>query len=331
MKNKFLILLLLMNGYAMHSQIVPIPDANFKAKLLQSSTTNNIAYNNLVGNIKIDTNNNNEIEISEALQVNNLFVTSSNIANLSGIEYFTNLVVLNFAANVVTTANLSNLTQLQGLGCHSNHLTSLNLSGLTNLISMGCFNNQLTSIDLSSCVNLEAFNCSNNNFTSLDFSSNHSLTILTCSNNPSLTTIKIRNNIAQDFNFIANYDCWTNGSPNLNYICADDFEIADLQNYLAGCGATQTITIDSLCPLATDDFASSTIKLFPNPTNSIITITGEVEIKNIELYDIQGRLLLSKDVNDTSSILDISDKSKGVYLLKVIGATGYVVEKVVKE
>jgi len=315
-----------MIGYAMHSQIVPIPDANFKAKLMQADTTNSIA-----GGIKINTNNNNEIEVNEALQVTILSIQTSNIASLAGIEYFTNLISLNFAGNVVTTANLSNLIQLQGLGSQNNHLTSLNLSGLINLAGMGCSNNQLTTIDLSSCVNLVSFNGNKNNFTSLDFSNNHSLTILSCSNNPNLTTLKIKNNLAQNFDFIASHDCWTNGSPNLNYICADDFEIADLQNYLAGCGATQTITIDSLCLLATDGFASSTIKLFPNPTNSIITITGEVQIKNIELYDIQGRLLLNKDVNDTSSILDISDKSKGVYLLKVIGATGYVVEKVVKE
>ncbi len=316
----------------MHSQIIPIPDANFKAKLLLSSTTNTIAQSNTLGNVKIDANNNNEIEISEALLVNNLFIQTSNIASISGIEYFTNLIGLNFAGNVVTTANLSNLTQLQTLGSQYNHLTSLNLSGLTYLGGINCINNQLTTIDLSSCVNLTDFFGKNNNFTSLDFSNNHLLTKLSCSNNPNLTTLKIRNNIAQEYYIQSNFiDCWTNGNPNLNYICADDFEIADLQNYLAGCGATQTITIDSLCLLATYGFASSTIKLFPNPTNSIITITGEVQIKNIELYDIQGRLLLSKNINDTSSILDISDKRKGVYLLKIIGNNGSIMEKVVKE
>jgi hypothetical protein len=70
---KYLYLLLLLSGFS-YAQIVTIPDANFKAKLLEASPTNVIAYNN-GGYIKIDVNNDGEIQQSEAL-------------NVTGFKYF---------------------------------------------------------------------------------------------------------------------------------------------------------------------------------------------------------------------------------------------------
>lgn len=46
------------------AQIVNIPDTNFKAKLLAANTTNSIAADSFNNNIKIDINNNGEIEVS---------------------------------------------------------------------------------------------------------------------------------------------------------------------------------------------------------------------------------------------------------------------------
>ena len=55
-KYYFLVLgLLFFSG--VKAQIVNIPDANFKAKLLQASTTSQIAKDTLGNNIKIDINN----------------------------------------------------------------------------------------------------------------------------------------------------------------------------------------------------------------------------------------------------------------------------------
>ena len=53
------------------AQIINFPDSNLKARLLLAANGNGIAYHN--GNsFKIDSNNDNEIEVSEALLVNNL-------------------------------------------------------------------------------------------------------------------------------------------------------------------------------------------------------------------------------------------------------------------
>src|SRR5690606_734514 len=90
MKKKLLYLLLLFSGIA-SAQIVNIPDANFKNKLLSANTTNNIAKDINDNSIIIDTNGDYEIQESEALLVSQLNVSLSAIADMTGIEYFTNL------------------------------------------------------------------------------------------------------------------------------------------------------------------------------------------------------------------------------------------------
>ena len=52
---------------------------------------------------KIDANNDFDIDQSEALQVSYLFVSGSNISNVTGIEYFTNLQYLFVHLNMLST------------------------------------------------------------------------------------------------------------------------------------------------------------------------------------------------------------------------------------
>ncbi len=73
------------------------------------------------------------------------------------------------------------------------------------------------------------------------------------------------------------------------------------------------------------------IKIYPNPTTSIINIASEFSIQTIELYDIQGRILETHLEDATISTFNLSDKSNGIYFLKIKTEKGSKVEKVVKE
>lgn len=207
---KILLLLLLVGGFA-QAQIVNIPDANFKTKLLQSSATypyNVIGYDLDWNPIIIDVNNDGEMQVSEALMVYHLNVRLSNISNLTGIEAFSNLQSLNCEWNLITSLDTSGLvnlislrafrcsltslnvsasTNLTSLSCDNNFLTSLNVSNLTNLEGLNCSNNQLTNIDLNANVNLKRLYCSGNQITNLGISHLIGLTNLTCQNNPLLS------------------------------------------------------------------------------------------------------------------------------------------------
>ena len=145
MKN-ILLLLLLFTGIA-HGQIVNIPDANFKAKIIS------LGY---------DSNLDNEIQNSEISDIGILELENSSIENLTGIEAFVNLNTLRCGGNQITNLDVTNLSQLIILECDNNPITSLNINGLTNLTFLGCAGTLITELDFSSNPNfnfVRAMNC----------------------------------------------------------------------------------------------------------------------------------------------------------------------------
>ena len=66
-------------------------------------------------------------------------------------------------------------------------------------------------------------------------------------------------------------------------------------------------------PTSIEDISVLGIVVYPNPTNDIITIETRLEIE-VELYDIMGKLLISKD----SKRIDLSNYPSGVYSLILI-------------
>ena len=184
---KLYFLLLLFSG-TVSAQIVNIPDANLKAVLLNSSTSNSIASNayptTTSSYIKVDANGDGEIQVSEALNVYYLHLSSSGISDLTGIEQFTNLRFLNCASNeLVTIDNVNALTNLIVLVCNDNNLSSLNLITLTNLTDLSCAQNQLTTLDVSALSNLTTLYCYSNQLTSLTTNPINNLTFLQCGQN----------------------------------------------------------------------------------------------------------------------------------------------------
>ena len=145
MKKLIYLVLLFITTYANATDIV-FTDIAFKQKLLLADNVNNIAKNNIGNSIKIDLDNNGEITIIEALAVYQLNVSSSTITNLSGIEYFTNLINLDCKINQLTTLDVSSLLTLSNLDCSANLLTTLYLkNGIVEAINFSG-NNGLTYI-----------------------------------------------------------------------------------------------------------------------------------------------------------------------------------------
>lgn len=73
------------------------------------------------------------------------------------------------------------------------------------------------------------------------------------------------------------------------------------------------------------------LKVYPNPTNSIVNIKSDFTINSIEVYDMQGRNLETNLVNQTETTIDISTKSNGVYFLKIATGNGFRIEKIIKQ
>ena len=194
MKTKLLLFFIILSFGFSNAQIVNIPNANFKARLLLASTSQQIAYNSSGATMKIDTNNDGNIQVSEALLVHQLYVMQQSIADLTGIESFTNLRNLQCSTNQLTVLNINSLTNLTTLGCSFNQLTSLNVSNLNNLISISCSNNQLTVLDFSNLNALTSITCSNNQLSVLNVNNMNNLVTLNCENN-NLTSLDVSNKI----------------------------------------------------------------------------------------------------------------------------------------
>jgi len=73
------------------------------------------------------------------------------------------------------------------------------------------------------------------------------------------------------------------------------------------------------------------ITVYPNPSQNLINIEANTAINSVQVYDIQGRLLMTHLANDSKTVIDISDKANGVYFFKIYSEKGMKVEKIIKK
>ncbi len=72
-------------------------------------------------------------------------------------------------------------------------------------------------------------------------------------------------------------------------------------------------------------------KIYPNPTNSFVNVSGE-NIVNVEIVNIMGQIVLSKICDADETSIDISSLNSGVYLIKLKTKDGKEFsERIVKE
>lgn len=171
MKKLYFILIGFLVFGGVEAQNINFPDAVFKAKLISASPTNNFIAKNLSGNYcRIDTNYDGNIQQSEALQISYIEVNGSNITDITGIEYFSNLKTLYCSGNYISNVNINGLTNLTNLGCDNNNLTSLNVSGLTNLQILECTLNMIPSLNVNGLTSLQTLLCGSNPIVNIDLS-----------------------------------------------------------------------------------------------------------------------------------------------------------------
>ncbi len=167
-------------------QIVNIPDANFKSRLVN---TNCAKLTSPAWLTDVDTNNDGQIQLTEAQNVleldvsTNEFNSSNDIFSMEGIASFSNLTKLACNGNNFTTLDVSMLPSLVDLNCDHSYLNSLNVAGLTNLEILWCSFNSLTAINLSGLTNLKTFYCVVNSITTLDVSDSLLLINFQCEQN----------------------------------------------------------------------------------------------------------------------------------------------------
>ena len=193
MKNYYLITLIFLTTIS-HAQIVNIPDAMFKNVLVNSMVVDLDCDG--VGDVDVDTNDDGEIQVSEAESVICILIPGAGIFSIEGIHSFVNLEKFRTFANQLGSLDFSQNLNLTSINCNNNALTSLIIPEQLDLQYLICYNNQLTSIDVSHFPNLIRLSCGQNPIQSVDVTQNpllehlgvggSQLTNLDISQNPNL-------------------------------------------------------------------------------------------------------------------------------------------------
>ena len=351
---KLLLLLLLALPLFGFGQNVNIPDAIFKAYL--------------VNNTAINTNGDNQIQVSEASAFNGIIDCGyMNISNLTGIEAFVSLTTLSCpynqltsldvstcsaltdlycSDNQLTSLDVSTCSALTDLYCSTNNLTSLDVSTCTALTNLACYYNQLTSLDVSTCTALTYLDCGTNNLTSLDvsictaliyldcgYSSLTSLDVsgcttlyyLSCSGN-NLTSLDVKN--GNNINMVY-FNAEVN--PNLSCIEVDNVAFSNA-NWSDDIDATASFSLNCSGAGILDINERNILMLYPNPTNGDFTITGlELvgSVSSLSLTDMNGKVVKVLDTKTTK--FSMGSIKPGVYFLNILSENKQQVLKIVKE
>ena len=214
-------------------EIVFIPDANFKAKILEADVTNSIAQNLSWQNMKVDANDDGEIQISEARAVGSLTVSNAAIADLSGLNSFIYLRTFDARINQITTINTTGLHFMVNLFLENNPLTEATLVDLNNIVMLNLSNTTLSHIDLSQT------------FGGFEFF---------CSNTPNLTSLNVKNGVPG--NIYLGLGEWENNeiinTTALELICADDFNVSSYIDFLDMFQNAEDIIVNSYCSFSSE-------------------------------------------------------------------------------
>jgi len=245
-------------------------------------------------------------EIAAVKKIDFYSADITTVADLTGVDHFTALTVLDCSDNkltsldvskntaltelwctnnLLTSLDVSSNTALKHLTCYSNDLTSLDVSKNTTLLTLNCFGNKLQSLNLRGCTELYALHCEYNNLKSLDVSSNTALIEMWCSLNK-LTNLDVSNHTSLIELYCGNNDLWTlnlpaNYSGVLNYDEENTVivtgEALDLSAYGLNAASFSGGTLDENGIL--------TLGTIPGTVTYTYDVDGESGDKNHQPYD----------------------------------------------
>jgi hypothetical protein len=68
-----------------------------------------------------------------------------------------------------------------------------------------------------------------------------------------------------------------------------------------------------------EEYKKDVLSIYPNPSDDIINIEFEnINNATIEIYNVSRKLIFSKSINSNVEKINISNFSKGIYIVKVI-------------
>lgn len=320
-----------------------------------------VSHNNGLYELECSANSISSLDISNLMQLRYLCCDMNPLTSLD-VSNNSLLTTLSCVACTLTSLDVNNLLHLQYLWCNNNSLTSLNVSNLSQLIELNCSENNLTSLNASNLSQLIELDCGYNPISSLNVNNDLQLESLNCGYN-SLSSLKVSNLTqlkyfrCQSNNFsksaLDSIFCQLPQKGAGNYSWIMPIESDTSSNYAIVMATTKQNAIDknwkvvyssngsnipattgaNVCNVGIEDVNNDIIsaKVYPNPLTKDLTIEANENIERLEVLNVLGEKVLTKEVNKNNLTLDFSTMNKGVYIIKLYSSKGERSYKVVKE
>lgn len=245
-----------------------------------------------------------------------------NTVNLLQCTGMKEITIQSTKINNLNTADCVALTSLDL--SDNNFLPSINILSNTKLEYLGLQNmpliSQVSTTNNNKLENGYFINCPQ--ITQLNFSNSPNFRYLTLWNMANLTYTNVRNGSIEDgFDFM-------NYNPNL-VMCVDNAQLNDLQALYSD--IIFTTSCGGFLSTKDPENGKNEIKIVPNPVKDFVMIKAEEPIKNIKIFDVQGRVIYSQDCDHELMKIDLSAHPSGNYIVTVKTNKTEISKKIIKQ
>ena len=141
---------------------------------------------------------------------------------------------------------------------------------------------------------------------------------------------------AADYNFASNskfrFQC--DASANADRVYIDQVSV----NGIGSGSRFEGVSSQSITPirsvtemkLATSDDEDG-FSAYPNPASSDISIVSEDNINRLKVFSITGKLLMDRTVNNTQTLIDVSNFKSGIYMVSIETEDEVMTKKFIKQ
>ncbi|OFY96060.1 MAG: hypothetical protein A3K10_13060 [Bacteroidetes bacterium RIFCSPLOWO2_12_FULL_31_6] len=121
--------------------------------------------------------------------------------------------------------------------------------------------------------------------------------------------------------YTINFTLYSTGYDLVNGVCLQAYQLSDVD--------TASFIVNSITSIDKQVIENG-VTIYPNPTKGKFTLQTEHSTK-FEVMDIQGKQLFIAENKSKKNEIDLSNKPKGIYIVKITTAKEVVIEKIVLE
>lgn len=83
--------------------------------------------------------------------------------------------------------------------------------------------------------------------------------------------------------------------------------------------------------MSVNDLSNVEVKIYPNPTSDIINIQSNSKIKSVQVYNMNGQVMISQTIQNQNAKINVAGYNSGTYIVKVETESGIQTHKIIKK